>query len=395
MSYIIDRVIIFFMSVYFFFVIVRPDAGILLMYSPEIYVNDIVIILVVVIVICMISYLESRRAVNIITLIYGVAAVFMPPFVALSPVIIYDIYGKRFFVQAVLMLMAMIKAAEIYSINCIACIAFLSLFACMLNYKSTRNEKLEVNLKRVRDDSKEKNIILEEKNKALIERQDNDLYVATLKERNRIAREIHDNVGHILTRSILQMGALMTIYKEEPLNGQLSLVKESLDTAMNSVRESVHDLHDESIDLKQAVSGVLVSLKDKFEYKLDYDMSKNIERQYKYAIIGIVKEAVSNIIKYSNNDMIDIILREHPAMYQLIIHDYAANKNVPADNDNGDGDGDYQGDRYKGTKSEYDLEAASGIGLRNMRDRVETLNGTITITTGNGFKIFVTLPKNI
>lgn len=393
MSYIIDRVIIFFMSVYFFFVIVRPDAGILLMYSPEIYVNDIVIILVVVIVICMISYLESRRAVNIITLIYGVAAVFMPPFVALSPVIIYDIYGKRFFVQAVLMLMAMIKAAEIYSINCIACIAFLSLFACMLNYKSTRNEKLEVNLKRVRDDSKEKNIILEEKNKALIERQDNDLYVATLKERNRIAREIHDNVGHILTRSILQMGALMTIYKEEPLNGQLSLVKESLDTAMNSVRESVHDLHDESIDLKQAVSGVLVSLKDKFEYKLDYDMSKNIERQYKYAIIGIVKEAVSNIIKYSNNDMVDIILREHPAMYQLIIHDYAANKNVPADNDNGDGD--YQGDRYKGTKSEYDLEAASGIGLRNMRDRVETLNGTITITTGNGFKIFVTLPKNI
>lgn len=393
MSYIIDRVIIFFMSVYFFSAIVRPDAGILLMYSPEIYVNDIVIILVVVSVVCMLSYVESRRAVNIITLIYGVAAVFMPPFAALSPVIIYDIYGKRFFVQAVLMLMAMINAAEIYSVNYVICIAFFSLLACMLNYKSTKNEKLMANVKKVRDDSKEKNIILEEKNKALIERQDNELYVATLKERNRIAREIHDNVGHILTRSILQMGALMTIYKEEPLNGQLSLVKESLDTAMNSARESVHDLHDESIDLKQAVTGVLVSLKDKFEYKLDYDMSKNIERQYKYAIIGIVKEAVSNIIKYSKNDMVDIILREHPAMYQLIIHDYAASKNVPADNDNGGGD--YQGSRNKGTKSEYDLEAASGIGLRNMRDRVETLNGTITITTGNGFKIFVTLPKNI
>lgn len=392
MSYIIDRVIIFFMSLYFFLVVVTNGADILLMYSPEIYVNDIVIILVVISVICLLSYVESPKAVNIITLIYGIAAVFMPPLFALSPVIIYDIYGKRFFVQAVLMLIAMINAAELYSVKYIAGIAFLSLFACMLNYKSTKNEKLEDNVKKVRDDSKEKNIILEEKNKALIERQDNELYVATLKERNRIAREIHDNVGHILTRSILQMGALMTIYKEEPLNGQLSLVKESLDTAMNSVRESVHDLHDESIDLKQALSGVLASLKDKFEYKLDYDMSKNVERQYKYAIIGIVKEAVSNIIKYSKNDMVDIILREHPAMYQLIIHDYAA-KNVSAGNDNVDID--YQGGRSKGTKSEYDIEAASGIGLRNMRDRVETLNGTITITTGDGFKIFVTLPKNI
>ena len=35
---------------------------------------------------------------------------------------------------------------------------------------------------------------------------------ATLRERNRIAREIHDNVGHMLSRSILQMGALITIH---------------------------------------------------------------------------------------------------------------------------------------------------------------------------------------
>ena len=61
--------------------------------------------------------------------------------------------------------------------------------------------------------------MLQEKNKNLMEKQDYEIYLATLRERNRIAREIHDNVGHMPSRSILQMGALITIHKEEPLHG--------------------------------------------------------------------------------------------------------------------------------------------------------------------------------
>lgn len=37
----------------------------------------------------------------------------------------------------------------------------------------------------------------------------NEIRIATLSERNRIAREIHDNVGHMLSRAILQLGAIM------------------------------------------------------------------------------------------------------------------------------------------------------------------------------------------
>ena len=164
----------------------------------------------------------------------------------------------------------------------------------------------------------------------------------------------------------------MTIYGEEPLHGQLCAVKDSLDLAMNNIRESVHDLHDESIDLKQAVSDVLLPLKEKFEYKFVYDMSAHVEKRYKYAMIGIVKEAVSNIIKHSKNDMVDIILREHPAMYQLIVHDYSN-----------------QAGRSPAPRDESDI----GIGLQNMHDRVSALNGNITINTENGYKIFVILPK--
>ena len=39
---------------------------------------------------------------------------------------------------------------------------------------------------------------MREKNRKLLEEQDTEIYMATLKERNRIAREIHDNVGHML-----------------------------------------------------------------------------------------------------------------------------------------------------------------------------------------------------
>ena len=63
---------------------------------------------------------------------------------------------------------------------------------------------------------------MEQKNKELLEKQDYEIQVATLNERNRIAREIHDSVGHLLSRSILQLGALKAVHRQEPeLNAQL------------------------------------------------------------------------------------------------------------------------------------------------------------------------------
>lgn len=130
--------------------------------------------------------------------------------------------------------------------------------AILLACRTGRILYLEQEMIRLRDTSTELNLVLQEKNKNLMEKQDYEIYLATLRERNRIAREIHDNVGHMLSRSILQMGALITIHKEEPLHGQLAGVGETLNQAMNSIRESVHDLHDESIDLRQSIAEATV-----------------------------------------------------------------------------------------------------------------------------------------
>lgn len=66
------------------------------------------------------------------------------------------------------------------------------------------------------DNAKEISLHLEQKNKELLEKQDYEIQVATLNERNRIAREIHDSVGHLLSRSILQLGALKAVHRQEP-----------------------------------------------------------------------------------------------------------------------------------------------------------------------------------
>lgn len=245
-------------------------------------------------------------------------------------------------------------------------LVLLCILSFILTFHTQRLEELEQDLIHIRDAGTELNIALREKNKHLLEKQDYEIYLATLKERNRIAREIHDNVGHMLSRSILQIGALGTIHKEEPLHEQLMQVNETLNQAMNSIRESVHDLHDDSIDLKHAITEVLTSLQDKYKILFDYDMTHNIPRNVKYCLISTVKEAVSNVIKHSNADKITLLLREHPGFYQLCMED-------------------------NGTDISKSMN--SGIGLENMCERVEALNGTLRISTEKGFQIFITIPK--
>jgi signal transduction histidine kinase len=232
-----------------------------------------------------------------------------------------------------------------------------------------RVSKLEENINNLtalRDEVTEKNLQLSQQNMRLAEAQDNEIHLATLRERNRIAREIHDNVGHMLTRSLLQSGALLIINKDEELREPLSSLKETLDSAMTSIRQSVHDLHDDSIDLKKVISDSLESVSDRFAVRLDYDISESMSGSVKLCIAGVVKECISNAAKHSTGDRLTVILREHPVFYQLMVEDNGSCTEI---ND-------------------------TGIGLKNMTERAENAGGRITFTPSpNGFRVFMTLPK--
>lgn len=73
--------------------------------------------------------------------------------------------------------------------------------AVIIYMRVSKLEDTVGNLTALRDQITEKNMQLAEQNLRLAEAQDNEIHLATLRERNRIAREIHDNVGHMLTRS--------------------------------------------------------------------------------------------------------------------------------------------------------------------------------------------------
>ena len=255
-------------------------------------------------------------------------------------------------------------------LNYILEVVLLMAFAIMLSYFTELLLGYQMKLHSMRDASMEHDMLMEQMNHQLIEKQNAQIYNATLKERNRIAREIHDNVGHMITRSILQVGAIGVINTDEKLKAPISDLKSTLDTAMDSMRKSVHDLYDESVDLRQALAK-LKPTDSAFAFSLEYDCEDDVQRDVKYAFIAIAKEAVNNAVKHSNGDEIRIIVREHPAFYQLEIMDNGTSVD----------------------ERSLSGETGDGIGIKNIKERVAAIGGTMRIKADDGFRIFVTLMK--
>lgn len=315
--------------------------------------------------------------------IFGFSSLWIPDLLLFFPLLLYQTLSAGLFPLAVVEFpfwgLLAFRFHKFPEFLCLAGI-FGFILAFFLWSHTRQYEILTRNFRQSRDDSEEHALLLSEKNKALLEKQDYEIYAATLRERNRIAREIHDNVGHVLSRSILMTAACKTINKDEALDPLLGNLEESLNGAMNSIRSSVHDLHDDAVNLEDAIKGLV---KD-FSFcpvTLTYDMSRQVPREVKYSLISITKEGLSNVMRHSNADSVNILLREHPALYQLCIEDNGTlGSKIP----------DIQTD----ADSNKMETVSGGMGLSNIRDRVKALGGTVQITQEKGFRIFVTIPKS-
>lgn len=343
--------------------------GAVLLFQRQEFVIPVVVLLTALIFSSFSLYLTDAKILGILWMGYLVLCVIRPEFSYFLPLLLYDSMWYSFY-WGLAGVLFYYPAREIYT-EWMSMLWLLTAFlAVYMAYKSEKNDRLDADIIHLRDTDTELKLVMEQRNRELLEKQDNEIYLATLRERNRIAREIHDNVGHMLSRSILQVGALATICKEETIRQQLAGINDTLNQAMNSIRESVHDLHDDAIDLRQAAYEAVKDMRKNYDVHIEYDMSAHIPRNVKYCFIAIVKEGMSNIIKHSNADKVDIIFREHPGFYQLYIED-------------------------NGSVSHSVEESDHGIGISNMRERVEALGGTLNIRQKNGFRIFATVRKEM
>ena len=318
---------------------------------------------------------KAFQILEILTAALCIACLFRSEFVIFVPIVAYELVSlgqwrglTAVSAAAVIRLGVLLQNLTFtrMGVVCCGCIAVMYLVSVLIAVRSAKMTELSDKLRTTRDSAVEHSNELMLKNRRLIASQDSKIHIATLRERNRIAREIHDNVGHLLTRTLLQMGAICIINSDEQLKEPLESVRQTLDGAMSAIRKSVHDLHDESVDLEASIRKTIEPLRNGREVFLDFDATNALEPNVKYCFAAVVREAVSNIIKHSNSTQVRVIVREHPNIATLMIED------------NGTG---------------ASLES-SGIGLESIRERVDALGGIVNISAEkSGFKIFVSIVK--
>ncbi len=327
---------------------------------------------------------HAHRASEAASYAYIIAAVFVPPFMPFAPLAFYDIARRvrRERIWPALAIGAVFVCALVADLRggvlttrTLLLTAILSIAATLLSLRTAQLEREQKRMRRTRDKLQERALALEARNRDLADRQDYEVELATLAERTRIAREIHDNVGHQLTRASLQTEALRVVHADEPgVAADFADVKRTVDEALQLVRASVHALNDNatnlSVQLERIVEGVRSDSGPQIELEV---LAEHAPANVANCFAAVLREALSNAMRHAHAKTITVRCMEHPSFYQLVVTD--------------DGMGVVQASSRG---------AAEGMGLASMRQRIEALGGTFTAgprAGAGGWRVFATVPK--
>lgn len=327
---------------------------------------------------------RARRVSEAASYAYVIVAVFVPSFMPFAPLAFYDIARRVRREHAwpalgvattfVFALVADYRAGTLPA-RALLLTAILSVAATLLSLRTAQLEREQERMRRTRDELQERALALEARNRDLADRQDYEVELATLAERARIAREIHDNVGHQLTRASLQTEALRVVHANEPgVAADFADVKRTVDEALQLVRASVHALNDNATDLSVQLERIVEDARSDGGPQIELEVfAEHVPANVANCFAAILREALSNTMRHARAQNVTVRCMEHPSFYQLIVTDDGAGA-TPADSRN----------------------AAEGMGLGSMRERVETLGGTFTAgprAGAPGWRVFATVPK--
>ncbi|MEO0969275.1 MAG: sensor histidine kinase [Cyanobacteria bacterium J06639_18] len=203
---------------------------------------------------------------------------------------------------------------------------------------------------------------------------------ATLEERSRIAREIHDSLGHSLTALNLQLETAIKLWEFNPKKAEdfLARAKELGSQSLHDVRNSVSTLRSNPLQYKSLEEAITLLIEDfqkstnispKYQIKIEHPLSIEINT----AIYRIIQESLTNISKHSQATVVILKITTK-------INNTKTNHLRLFIKDNGKG---------------FDItQNTSGFGLQSIRDRTLALGGNFNIKTApsSGCKIIVEIP---
>lgn len=246
-------------------------------------------------------------------------------------------------------------------------ISILCIYIHKENLSKSKTEKIYDQLRISEDKLKKSNSDLEIYIDSLEE-------LTILKERNRISREIHDSVGHALSTTIIQLGAIENLVSFDKDLKELvfelrEFVKKSLievRNAINTLKPDEYENYENLFKIKELVNNfskmtnidVKITI-SKYTWKLSSIQSISLYR--------VIQEALSNCVKHSNATRIQIFLNFNKDNLVINIKDNGTDcKNIN-----------------------------KGNGLKSITERINELNGLVRFnSSSDGFSIHASFPKN-
>jgi signal transduction histidine kinase len=199
--------------------------------------------------------------------------------------------------------------------------------------------------------------------------------LATTKERNRLAREIHDSLGHYLTVINVQIEAARTVMDRNPEQAESALKKAQAlaQEGLSSVRQSVAALRESPLrdrPLAEAIGSLVEETRNaglvaEFEIKGN---GRPLEPNAELTLYRAVQEGLTNVRKHARASRVDLTLDYQDAGQVCLTI-----------KDNGIG--------VRETNN-------GGFGLLGIQERIKLLGGEMRLQTepGNGFILFVKVP---
>jgi len=199
--------------------------------------------------------------------------------------------------------------------------------------------------------------------------------MAETRERNRLAREIHDTLGHVLTSISTGLQACLMLTNKEPaiIKRQIGLLQETAHEGLVDIRRSVKALRPDALErfnLREAIQKLSNNVQYVTNAKVDLkieNFNSFLSADEEEIIYRIVQECLTNSIKHgaANNIQVSLYMIDEFAIIKI--------------NDNG-----------MGCKN-----IIEGFGFRHMRERIEFLGGSIEYQSENGFQIKAAIPIRI